>query len=291
MDGDRLLRGHLPGKVLRIGGVPSGRFWRDLEHLPEVDVWSVSRIAYAGLARESQHTWLATPHHCGKALKAVGYLEKCADPQDWLRMRQRRAAMRDELLQAYPECEPGWMRTISGYAGFAECLFLGNSMPIRLWNLFAQETQAMTRVKANRGMNGIDGQIATWLGWTADEANAWGIVGDLTALYDASALHFLRQCVCEGRVLVVINNGGGKIFERLPRLGKMQPQAREWMLQGHGQTMKEVAAMWGAAYVPLRSVNDLEMLDEIKGMTICEIFPDDTQTAMFWKKWDALNEK
>ncbi len=290
-DGDRLLRAHPPGKVIRIGGVPSGRFWRDLEDMPEVDVWSVSRIPYAGLARESSHTWLAWPHHCGKALKAIGHLEKCADPQDWLRLRLRRAAIRDELLQSYPESEAAWVRTISGYAGFAESLFLGNSMPIREWNLFAQESQAMTRVKANRGVNGIDGQLATWLGWTADEANAWCMVGDLTAMYDATALHFLHQCERAGRVLVVINNSGGKIFERLPRLAKMQPSARDWMLQGHTQTMKETAAMWGAAYVPLRSVNDLELLDEIHGVTLCEIFPDEQQSSLFWKKWDAINER
>ncbi len=290
MDGDRLLRQNLPGKVLRIGGIPSGRFWRDLEQLSEVEVFSVSRIPYAGLARESSHLWLKWPHHCGKALKAVGRLEKCDDPHQWLRLRMRRAAMRDELLQAFPESEPGWVRTISGYAGFAESLYLGNSMPIREWNLFAQETQAMTRVKANRGMNGIDGQLATWLGWTADEKNAWCMVGDLTALYDSSALHFLSQCEKEGRMLVVMNNGGGRIFDRLPRLKQMHDKAREWMLQSHTNGLREVAAMWGTNYAAIHTAQDLDAIENVEGVMICEIFPELQQSESFWRKWDALHE-
>src|SRR5690606_14331550 len=50
-DGDRLLKSQPPGKVLRLGEVPSGRFWRDLESLPEVSVWSVCRNGLPGLAR------------------------------------------------------------------------------------------------------------------------------------------------------------------------------------------------------------------------------------------------
>ena len=38
-------------RVLRIGGVPSARFWRDLEGHPEVEVLSVA--GFSGLARES----------------------------------------------------------------------------------------------------------------------------------------------------------------------------------------------------------------------------------------------
>ena len=51
-DGDRLLAWRKPGKILRLGEVPSGRFWRDLEQFPEIAVWSVCRNGLPGLARE-----------------------------------------------------------------------------------------------------------------------------------------------------------------------------------------------------------------------------------------------
>ena len=112
-------------------------------------------------------------------------------------------------------------------------VFLGNSLPIREWNLFAQWTRPVPAVRANRGANGIDGQISTWLGWTADVSETWALIGDLTALYDLAAPFVLDQINTEGRVLAVINNSGGKIFERLPRLQSMSPRAAECMTNPH----------------------------------------------------------
>ncbi|RME17494.1 MAG: 2-succinyl-5-enolpyruvyl-6-hydroxy-3-cyclohexene-1-carboxylate synthase, partial [Bdellovibrio sp.] len=40
--------------VLRLGGVPVMRFWRDLEHLSNIDVFSVSHLPFSGLSRDSQ---------------------------------------------------------------------------------------------------------------------------------------------------------------------------------------------------------------------------------------------
>ena len=54
VDGDRILREEVPGKVLRLGEVPVGRFWRDLENLLEVEIFSVTRSGFSGLARSSE---------------------------------------------------------------------------------------------------------------------------------------------------------------------------------------------------------------------------------------------
>ncbi|HRQ91208.1 MAG TPA: hypothetical protein PLA50_20630, partial [Bacteroidia bacterium] len=44
----------LPRKVLRIGGVPSLRLWRDLEANVEISVLSICRRPFSGLARPSR---------------------------------------------------------------------------------------------------------------------------------------------------------------------------------------------------------------------------------------------
>ena len=67
-------------------------------------------------------------------------------------------------------------------------VFLGNSLPIREWNVFAATEDRWLRCHANRGANGIDGCVSTFLGLGADEAESWAVVGDLTALYDLAAL-------------------------------------------------------------------------------------------------------
>ena len=95
-------------------------------------------------------------------------------------------------------------------------IYLGNSLPIREWDASATRAHRRFEVAANRGANGIDGQISTFLGWSEPEKENWGIFGDLTTLYDLAGPWILEQ-IPEETVLriVVMNNGGGKIFAKL----------------------------------------------------------------------------
>ncbi|MBK1883314.1 hypothetical protein JIN85_12880 [Luteolibacter pohnpeiensis] len=283
-DADRVLKRNPPGKVLRIGDVPSGRFWRDLEDLPDVSVWSVSRNAYPGLARECR----LTVGPLNRVMLALGDIEPAEDAMDYLEGGSRDAAKIDELLESYPDSEPGLLRTLSHYASIGNGLFLGNSMPIREWNLFAQWDRPVPIVRANRGANGIDGQVSTWLGWSADVAGSWAVVGDLTALYDLAAPFLLEQVEGEGRVLVVINNGGGKIFERLPRLQSMSPKAVEWMTNPQAADLSGFAKLWGMDHLQIRTVDDFDRYEEPARTLLMEIVPDATQTERFWKEWDRF---
>jgi 2-succinyl-5-enolpyruvyl-6-hydroxy-3-cyclohexene-1-carboxylate synthase len=283
-DGDRLLKETLPGKVLRIGNIPSGRFWRDLEDCHTVDVWSISSISFAGLARKNQ----MTIGHLSDIIAALGIIEKIGDPLGYFDKISRRGDLVEDLIESLPESEPAWMRIISVYASVGESIYLGNSMPIREWNLFSQWEKPMLEVRANRGANGIDGQISTWLGATADRENAWAIVGDLTALYDLSGGFLLDQCECKGRIIIVINNGGGKIFERLPRLRSMSPEAQEWMLNSHEIHLAGWADMLKIKYKLIKHVDDLDDFEVNDDVILLEIIPSLSQTAEFWQRWESL---
>jgi len=283
-DADRVLKSRPPGKVLRLGEVPSGRFWRDLEDLPGVSVWSVCRNGLPGLARESS----VTRGPLNRVLPAVGDLEEADDALDYLTDASRRAARIDEMLECYPDSEPAMLRALSHFACVGNGLFLGNSMPIREWNLFAQWARPVPSVRANRGVNGIDGQVSTWLGWSAEVDESWAVVGDLTALYDLAAPFMLEQVSCQGRVLVVINNGGGKIFERLPRLATMSPRAAEWLVNPQTADLSGLATLWGMAHLRVRTLDDLDRLDPGDKALLLEIVPDPAQTTAFWADWDRL---
>lgn len=282
-DGDRLLAARTPGKVLRLGEVPSGRFWRDLENLPQTSVWSVCRNGLPGLARES----MVLRGALERVLPALGGIEPVGDTLDFLPLRSGRAMRIDEALETYPDSEPGLVRMVSNYASLGSGVYLGNSMPVREWNLFAQWRQPVTRVRTNRGANGIDGQLSTWLGWSADLTDAWALVGDLTALYDPAAGNLLRQVENRGRRLVVINNRGGAIFSRLPRLSAMSGRAVEWMLNRHEADLAGLAAMWGMGHVRVRTADDFDALPEGGDQTVLvEVLPDEKQTDAFWREWD-----
>lgn len=283
-DADRVLRKHPPGKVLRLGEVPSGRFWRDLENLPEVSVWSVCRSGLPGLARECQ----VTRGQVDRVIRALGDVEPAEDALDLLVGASARAARVEELLEAYPDSEPALVRTLSHYSCLGSGVFLGNSLPIREWNQFAQWTRPSPEVKANRGANGIDGQVSTWLGWSADEDDAWALIGDLTALYDSAAPFVMDQLHKQGRVLAVINNLGGRIFERLPRLQSMSPRAAECMTNPHAADLSGLAALWGMKHLRVKRADDLDAFEPGDQPTLLEVLPDAGHTKSFWAEWDRM---
>jgi 2-succinyl-5-enolpyruvyl-6-hydroxy-3-cyclohexene-1-carboxylate synthase len=143
-------------------------------------------------------------------------------------------------------------------------------------------------VRANRGANGIDGQISSWLGWSADVSDTWALVGDLTALYDLAAPFVMDQLVSEGRTLAVINNRGGGIFERLPRLKSMSPSAAECMTNPHRADLSGFAALWGMRHLQVRTADDFDAFDPSGKPTLLEILPDPEQSTRFWADWDRM---
>ncbi|MCP5545856.1 MAG: hypothetical protein H7A50_00630 [Akkermansiaceae bacterium] len=281
---DRVLKSHPPGKVLRIGEVPSGRFWRDLEELEKTDVWSICRNGLPGIARESH----VTRGNAGRVLRALGEIDPADDALDHLQGNSARAAHIDELIETYPDSEPALVRQLSHYASIGSSVFLGNSLPIREWNLFAQWQRPVQLVRANRGANGIDGQISTWLGATAFHADAWCLVGDLTALYDLAAGFALGQVEPRGRVLAVLNNGGGRIFSRLPRLRSMSAQAVECMTNPHAADLSGFAKLWGMPHHLIRTADDFDTFEAGETTSLLEIRPSDRETAAFWRDFDRI---
>lgn len=276
-NGDRLLRDNPPASVLRIGEVPVGRFWRDLEEMPQVEVVSLSRTGYSGLARES----VVIAGNIPRSLRALGEINAVGDTTDLLKTAGRGKGRLSEQLEALPESEPGMVRMLSVMATVGQSLYLGNSLPIREWNDFAQREIPYEIVRANRGANGIDGQIATWLGATADEEGAWGVFGDLTTLYDLSSPSLLPQVEQRGRMLVVINNGGGRIFGRLPKVQEMDPEVADVVINEHGVGFEAWAKMWGMNYVCVKGIEDFDF-EPAEVTTVVEVIPDARQTEQFW---------
>jgi len=132
VDADRVLKENPPAKVLRLGGVPSGRFWRDLEDLLEVSVWSVCRNGLRGLGRDAE----VLQGMLQRVLPALGEPEELGDISEWLEGVEGRGQRIEEALEALPDSEAGWMRMLSVYAAVGNSVYLGNSLPIREWNLY-----------------------------------------------------------------------------------------------------------------------------------------------------------
>ena len=73
-------------------------------------------------------------------------------------------------------------------------LFVGNSLPIREVDMFSVNRKTPSRIAANRGASGIDGQIATAFGWAMGHRQPTTILmGDLSAIHDLNSLLLFRE--------------------------------------------------------------------------------------------------
>ncbi|TXD37734.1 2-succinyl-5-enolpyruvyl-6-hydroxy-3-cyclohexene-1-carboxylic-acid synthase [Lujinxingia vulgaris] len=100
-------------------------------------------------------------------------------------------------------------------------LMISNSMPIRDVDAFMAQRRAPLQIFFNRGVNGIDGIVATGLG-IALARKATGLhaptviaLGDVALRHDLSALALARELDLPILVLV-LDNEGGAIFDELP---------------------------------------------------------------------------
>jgi 2-succinyl-5-enolpyruvyl-6-hydroxy-3-cyclohexene-1-carboxylate synthase len=112
--------------------------------------------------------------------------------------------------------EPGITRLLSSELRSNQALFLSNSMPVRYADNFLFPAHSIGPVFCNRGVSGIDGNIATAIG-IAQGARmpVVALLGDLAALHDINSLAQLKQSAYPV-IFLVLNNGGGGIFSFLP---------------------------------------------------------------------------
>ncbi len=263
--------------VLRLGGVPTLRLWRDLDdglaHLP---LLSVSTQPFTG----ATHGELI----CAPLARLLPALTLTPRPpsagQEALLARDRtfNAAIQ-QLLQAEPRSEPGLIARLSALIPDGARLFLGNSLPVREWDLAATRTPKNFEMAASRGLNGIDGQVSTFLGFSEDGRENWALVGDLTAMYDMAAPWILGQRPDLSAHLVIVNNGGGKIFERMFASPAFQNQ--------HELNFEPLARFWGLEYARWEEV-PASLPADFARRTLTEIVPDDDATHRFWAAYDAL---
>ncbi len=254
--------------VIRVGDVPSFRVWRDLDVALSVPVLSVSRARWRGLTRG---THVRVPAHLPLPLSVRDIRRRPAGITELLAWDRRLSAVADGLLAALPQSEPGLVRRLSEVIPAGSFVYLGNSLPIREWTRFATLAECGFLIGENRGANGIDGQIASFLGWARREVENWAVVGDLTALYDLSALWALRHLDGFRLRIVVINNGGGRIFQRMYQNERYQNR--------HRTGFAEWAAMWGAEH------HDALPRSEIGPAAVIEVRPDEAETDTFWARF------
>lgn len=257
--------------ILRIGGVPTIRLWRDLEQKQgSVHVFSINDVPFSGLSwGPIACTSLAGFFNGFYNSKSFG----SSSAKGWLAQDRRFQEKLQSLYEEEPRAEQSLMHEFSKKISPKARIFLGNSLPIRIWDLCSTNLDRNFQVFASRGLNGIDGQISTFLGLCSPQSDNWGLFGDLTTLHDMSGPWIMSQLKNTPVTIVVVNNGGGKIF------AKMFPDKE--IQNEHTLHFHPLASLWGLAYQRWTEIPERISMQE---RTLIEITPDNDATERFWKK-------
>lgn len=123
-------------------------------------------------------------------------------------------------------------------------LFIGNSLPIRLLDIFSRGRSPGIGIYGNRGLSGIDGNVSTALGIAAGAGRrVTALIGDLTLYHDMNGLLAARDTPA---TFVVLDNGGGGIFDLLPQ-SRLNSFEAHW-LTPTGLDLHRVAQLYDLSY-------------------------------------------
>ena len=149
---------------------------------------------------------LTTIPHVTKSSTSQSFIDK------WRAASQSAAAA---IASEKSWSERSALRSITSHLPNGAALFVGSSRPIRDIEGCASPRTGLA-VFANRGLAGIDGNIASSFGIASRFERSYAVLGDLTFLHDISAL---TNSITENLTVFIIDNNGGGIFSTLPQAG------------------------------------------------------------------------
>lgn len=225
--------------ILRIGRRPCTRFWLDLEKsYSDLPILSVSDQHYSGLNRAP----LAVSFKAFLEHKMLYTTKQNTSSQSLILAQDKKYTQKlNTVLNKHPDSELALIKQFSYKIPDNSMVFLGNSLPIREWNKGATYKNKNLKYISNRGANGIDGLLSTFLGACELNKQNWCVIGDLSCLYDLTAPWVLPQLNKNMQCFfLIINNKGGQIFSDL--------FSDPLFIQSHNLQFNNWAKMWNLNY-------------------------------------------
>ena len=239
-----------PDLVVQFGAPPTSGHW----HRWRAQAAGLAHVAIAERTwpdpSQRADTWVvAAPGDVVTALLDEVPIGKSTPWRDWVADADQRAWAAIAQVNA-PNTEGAAVQTVRSATPPESILVVGNSLPVRHVDTFCSSGGTPLAVVSQRGANGIDGWIAGAVGArTVADRPVTLLLGDVSFMHDVGALALART-VSEPMVIVVLDNGGGRIFDLLPAGRQFGQEA----VFGYFTTPTELHAADLAAAFGLRSV-------------------------------------
>jgi 2-succinyl-5-enolpyruvyl-6-hydroxy-3-cyclohexene-1-carboxylate synthase len=164
-------------------------------------------------------------------------------------------------------------------------LFIANSMPVRDAEYFWPANDRRVRVMVNRGANGIDGTLSTALGVAHGNAPAVLLTGDLAFLHDTNGL-LTAQHFRGSLTIVLVNNGGGGIFNHLP-VAQFDADFEKYWATPQKVDIGRLCQAYGITHCEATDADDVvRRVAElpVEGVRVIEVRTDRVRDAAFRKQ-------
>lgn len=243
--------------IVRVGHTPLSKIWRLLEKNPmpvfHFDSRNLPALSFGDVL----------PFDSGELLKHSEFWNiidtllpfPFVDETPW---------RLSELVTKFPNSEPAYFSRIQDILPEGASLYLGNSLVVRFFELMQKKN---FNVYGNRGVNGIDGQLASAIGLAmGTKEEVYCILGDVTTFYDLSSLREMPKNLN----LLIMNNGGGRIFDML-NLDKR-------IVMEHEKNFQDISRGLGVTYS--------QKMSDFGKVQVVELFPEQSQTELFLAEWN-----
>ncbi len=249
-------RAHLaPEFILRVGAAPTSKALLTLEKDTEARRFVLTAHGHPDPSRNAEAVLKGAPL---AALHALASLSPAPAPTY---ARQLQALDRQLLAHATALTMDAGHLTEGAVAHAAvealredDTLLVGNSLAIRHVDSFATRARALGSVHSQRGASGIDGLIAGACGAASAGRSVLALLGDVSFLHDVGGLASYRPGTSV--TLVVLQNGGGRIFEQLP-IAALEGAPMRSFTTDHQADLSAAAKLYGHAFARVASVDEL----------------------------------
>ena len=198
-------------------------------------------------------------------------------------------------VEREPFAEGAAVRVLVESMGANDTLVVGNSLAVRALDTYTDVGGPALRVVSQRGASGIDGNVALAAGVSKSLGGRTTLLcGDVTLLHDVGTFVQARSLVADLRI-VLLNNGGGRIFEQLPIVGVkgLERDVLDLTLTPHSTDFSGVAASAGARHLRVTSRDALRdaLSAPPSGLELVEVVLEASgaiaQSHRLWQAIDA----